>query len=134
MSYKAKTVDTSISGVLNEYIQSGSAKIIKESKTDRSCVVVIKGDELNLKTLEIRKKLRDVGYITSITIPRRTSVLGAQRKSAKSSIGNRHALRSYKRNRSIVCLKVAAPNPPVSPPSFPDPNGKQPKKSKKKKG
>lgn len=132
MSYKAKSIDSSISAVLNEYIQAGSARIIKRSPNSHSYVVVISADDINSKTLEIRKRLHEVGYITSVTGPRRASVLGVKRR-IPNNMRTKHALKAYGRGNTVF-LKVGAPNPPVSPPPFPDPNGKPPKKTKKKKG
>ena len=119
-----------ISEALGEYTQSRNIRLIKDDSQDERYTVIIRGAAAHLKAAEIQKKLNEFGYISKIYS---RHSLGTKRSYASRGSFRMARATSFP-SRNIVCLKVAAPKPPVSPPPFADPNGTPVKKPKKKKG
>lgn len=117
--------------VLRKYIKSNDIEIIKSPYKNNEYIVTIKGEKSNKKAKEISAILIKSGYRLIPILGKKRNVVKQNKLSTKKMlfIPGRMACNNYFENS--IYLKVAAPKPPVSPPHFPNPNGKP---SQKKKG
>ena len=124
---------TGIHKVLFEYTQSKSVKVIKSSFDD-SYVLLISGNQPNQKAREIESRLNDAGYqVIRNPLGRQSPIAHkSQRFTIKTFRGSKFHTSPI--HQACIRMKVVAPTPPSRPKPFPNPNGKPPKHSHKKKG